>query len=160
VASTAPLNPEMLKKRLEMDHLAPENPDALKASIDKADEAPTTDEVDEPKTKPEYPFNFDWTDGRGKRWQGEFVNKVLSLWDKRRVGIMRAQLAGLAPANAIDELTTEINLMLAHMTYSLVKRPPWAQNLGQLTDVRLLQEIYTEVVSHEATFHGWRETEG
>jgi hypothetical protein len=67
VASTAALNPETLKKRLEMDHLGPESPEELKASI-KAEENPSPGETDDPRTKAEYPFSFDWTDGRGKRW--------------------------------------------------------------------------------------------
>lgn len=57
-------------KRLAALHLAPQTPDELKASIDNADENPGPDEVDDPKTKADYPLTSDWTDGRGKRWQG------------------------------------------------------------------------------------------
>jgi hypothetical protein len=68
---------------------------------------------------------------------------------------MRARLAGGLPQESLDPLTREINLMVSHLAFSLVEKPVWAEELRDLDDVRLLQAIYEEVLSHEASFHGY-----
>lgn len=157
---------ETLKKRLEPDHLKNVTEADLKSELDQAMEkaeeksAPAQTDLDDPKLHREYPFEFDWTDLRGKRWKGPFVNKVLSIRDRQMVGVMRAKLAAGVPLDSLDDLTQEINLMVAHMTYSLVERPDWAKDLLALDDVRILQELYGEVLAHEATFLGYAKAQG
>ena len=113
-----------------------------------------------PKAQKEYTFNFNWTDGRGKLWRGEFTNKILNIGERSLVGNMRARLAGGLAANALDILAQEINYMLAHLAFSLVTKPDWAKELQELDDVRLLQEIYEEVSSHEVIFLGYGASSG
>lgn len=104
----------------------------------------------------EYTFWFDWTSPSGKNYQGEFTNRVLSLGDKSAAGVLRAKLAGGMPLASLDDITVEINLIISHLTFSLVKRPEWASgDLRELDELALLQAIYEEVVSHEATFLGY-----
>lgn len=113
----------------------------------------------DPRLQKKYPFKFEWKDGRGKVWKGDFVNEVLSIGKRQMAGVLQAKLAAGVPMASLDSLTIEINLMVAHMTYSLVERPEWAQDLLALDDVRLLQELYSEVIAHEATFLGYQQPE-
>ena len=156
---------EDLVKRLEPTHLK-EAVDATKgkAELEKQLEAPDEEaekksSKNDPKLNKKYPFKFHWKDGRGKVWKGDFVNEVLSIRQRQMVGVLRARMAAGVPIEALDEMTQEINLMVAHLTYSLVERPDWANDLQALDDIRLIQELYGEVLTHEATFLGFREPE-
>lgn len=147
-------------EEFRMDHLANDIPDTteeLKKEVsEKAEEEEPPKE--DPKTQKEYTFQFKWVEpGTNKVFAGEFTNKILNIKTRSRVGVMRARLAQGQPLEALDELTAEINLMVAHMSFSLEKVPEWANDLGSLTSFRLLQEIYGEVLAHEATFHGYTE---
>jgi hypothetical protein len=149
------LSTDEVVRRLQPQHLRiPENTGELKEEIQKKVEQPA-EEVENPRGAREYTFQFSWKDGLGKIWKGEFTNKILSIRDRQMVGVMRARLATGLPAEALDAFTQEVNLMIAHMSFSLIKTPLWAKDLRDLDDVRLLQALYTEVLDHEATFHGY-----
>lgn len=149
-----PLTKQEVEARLTPDHLST---DKLREEIEHSSalaagaEAPPATGG---KLEREYGWQFRWTDGRGKVWEGEFRNKVLSVRENQMVGVLRARLAAGVASEVLDPYTTEINLMIAHLTYSLVKRPDWAKDLQDLLDVQLLQQIYLEVADHEATFLG------
>jgi hypothetical protein len=152
---------EKLTKPEHLRSMIPEELETIKEAIGRrmeslAEGVPENEkEADNPRLQREYTFDFRWKDGRGKVWTGSFTNRVLSIRDRQLMGIMRSNLgAGISPTN-LDGLTAEINLMVAHLSFSLVSRPKWAEDLLALDDVRLLQEIYTEVVSHESTFLGY-----
>lgn len=115
----------------------------------------TTKVANNPKMQKHYTFMFSWKDGNGKLWQGNFTNKVLSIKERQLMGIMRARMSGGLAIDSIDPLTQELNLIIAHLTFSLVKRPKWASDLQALENIKLLQEIYLEVSSHEAMFLGY-----
>lgn len=112
----------------------------------------------DPRTKPEYTFDFEWKDGNGKIWKGKFRNTRLTIRQQQMVGVLQAQMAGNTPYHALDSLTQEINLMVAHMAFSLdeERRPDWAKDLRDLDSVELVQMLYREVALHEAIFHGLR----
>lgn len=160
-----PKKKEELVKRLEPSHLK-EAVDATagKAELEKQLEAPEEEAAklaakNDPKLNKRYPFKFKWTDGRGKTWEGDFVNEVLSIRQRQMVGVLRARMAAGVPVESLDELTQEINLMIAHMTYSLVEKPKWAEDLQALESIRVIQELYGEVLTHEATFLGYQQPE-
>lgn len=132
---------EDLKKQVEEAGL-PQKP---KADPDKPD----------PRGEKKYTFQLDYKDARGKIWKGQFTNKILSIHERQQVGAMRSMLGAGQPVQSLDALTIELNLMVAHMTYSLVEKPEWAENLRSLEDPGVLQAIYTEVDSHESFFLGW-----
>lgn len=145
-----------IRDMLDRGELVSGSTDEMKAHIEAVAEKPVneTPPEDDPKLERSWPFPFRYVDGRGKVWSGDFRNKILDLGERRLVGIMRAQLAGGMPANALDPSTTELNYMLAHMTFSLEERPDWAKDLNALLDIDLLGAIFEEVASHEATFRG------
>lgn len=139
----------------------------LKKQAEAAVEAKTPEQTKEekadrdPRTKPEYPFDFEWKDGNGKVWKGKFKNTRLTIRQQQLVGVLQAQMSGNTPYNALDGLTQEINLMIAHLAFSLDEeaRPDWGKDLRDLDSIELLQALYKEVALHEAIFHGLRPIE-
>lgn len=146
-----------------------ESMDDLKQQLD-ADQEPAEAEEEEAEEKPapapvdprqklkeeeEYTFEFKWqASPRSKVWKGTFTNKVPDLNTQRLIGLMRARLAGGVPFDSLDPLTNELLLIYSHLAYSLTQKPVWFAEVGKLKDIRLLQELYLEVASHEATFLG------
>lgn len=154
-----------LVKQFTPEHITEQLPADTKELVEEVEEA-TELKSEKPKVTPtenlkaqrEYTFMFDWTSPTGKQYQGAFTNKILNIREQQSVGLARAKLAGGMPADSIDPLTKEINFMISHMTFSLIKSPKWANDLRELTELALIQEIYTEVASHEAIFFGFGET--
>lgn len=150
--------PEEIKERMDPKHLSTEDlKDNVKTTAEKvlAQKPEEQDSEDNPKTKLEYSFDFSWKDGRGKVWAGKFVNKVPDLRTRLLVGSLRSQFANNLPMASLDPGTQEMSLVIAHLTFSLIKRPKWAEDLGALRDYQLIQAIYEEVANHEATFLGY-----
>lgn len=146
-----------IRKRLEPTHLN-EAVSAVetKKELEKQQQEQGQEQVtDDPRLDKQYMFKFNWADGNGKVWAGEFTNKVLSIQERQMVGVMRARLSFGESYAALDDLTRDINLMIAHMSYSLVEKPSWAEDLQALEDIRILQELYQEVLLHEAIFLGY-----
>jgi len=135
-------------------------PEEIKAELEgTADETPEQQYErleSDPKMKVEYEFEIDYTDKRGKRWHGKFTNRALSYRMRSQVGAHRAQMAGGMPLEALDFQTVTLNGKLSHLTYSLIKRPKWAEGdrLAELYDPKILDLIYAEVTAHEVAFHG------
>jgi hypothetical protein len=109
---------------------------------------------EDPRNRESYTFSLDWTDSRGKRWQGEFTTKILNLQEQQAMGILRARYQAGTELSALDRATATLNLQLAHLQYALTKRPTWAENLLTLLDPRLVAAIYEHVTGHESFF--WR----
>lgn len=152
------LDATALADRVKSPYLEiPETEAELKASVEQAvkpeEEAKPAGE--DPRQKDEYSFDLEYIDGRNNAWKGRFTNKILTIRERQLSGIMRARLAGGVPAESLDPLTAELNLIISHLTFSLTARPDWAKDLQSLNDIQLLQAIYTEVASHEAGFFGW-----
>jgi len=108
----------------------------------------------DPKQLEKYSFQFNWTDDNGKPWTGSFVNRIQTLHDRQTIGVLRSRFSGAVAYDSLDPVTSEINLMVSHLMVTLEEFPDWAKNLRQLTNLELIQELYEEVASHEAIFHG------
>ena len=147
---------ENLASRLEMTHLQDT------ADIVSEVEAAVTGKRAEPPTSKasrEYPFDFKWESPTGKSYTGKFVSKILTIGEQGMVGILRARLVANVPYEALDDFTKELVFLVATLTYALKERPTWAEDLRNLDELELLQALYAEVASHEATFRGQRKTE-
>jgi hypothetical protein len=138
-----------LEKRMKTT--IPETPDLRAEVEERLAGKPKQDD----KSKREFTFQFRHEAPNGKIWEGTFTNHVLSLRERQMVGIMRARLGGGMPVESLDPLTAEINLMLAHLEYSLTDKPDWAKDLSKVEDLGMVQALYAEVATHEATFLGW-----
>jgi len=151
-----------IEQRLDPNIMAPEVPDATDAGAQAKEAVETAHEKPkrpDPREQNPYVFAFKWTDGRGKLWEGEFENKILTLKERQQAGILRARLQSGLPVDSLDALTQEINLMIAHMSISLQDKPDWAEDLQAQTNIQLVQSLYEEVNGHEATFHGYPQAE-
>lgn len=144
------LIPETDEIKKDIENSLPEKKEAAKKEKEKEQD---------PKLNLQYPFDFKWADRRGKVWEGKFINKILNNGDKMEVGLFRAKLAQGMPLDSLDDITSELNMMISHMAYSLVEVPDWAKSLQALTSFQLVQEIYMEVAQHEATFLGFGKLE-
>jgi len=104
------------------------------------------------RTLAAYTFTLDYVDPRGRRWSGRFTNHVLSVANACQVASIKAGLLGNRPLPSFDEDSRSLAEVLAHLTVSLIERPKWAANLGELYDDALLARLYQEVQTHEAAF--------
>lgn len=147
-------------ERLTPTHLQEENDfsmDDLKQTVELGvgtEEVEEKAKTNDPRMQKKFTFNINWKDPRGKVWAGEFVNRILSIRDRQLVGIMRARLSNGLPAESLDPVTREINLMISHLAFSLEEKPGWAEDFREMEYLALLQTIYMEVMAHEATFFG------
>lgn len=170
------MDKETIQARMDPKHLILEDPqqdaelagsmapsdEELKKQVSDASlpEAPKVDpDKPDPRSEKVYTFNLDYKDARGKVWTGKFSNKILSIHERQQVGVMRSMLGAGQPVESLDRMTIELNLIVAHLTYSLASQPFWAENLRSLDDPGLLQAIYEEVDSHESHFLGWGTTQ-
>jgi len=144
------LTPKHLQEEIEDDTRAMKR--TIEMEVGEKEALQKEIQKDDPKMKPKYTFSINWTDTQGKVWKGEFVNKILSIRDRQMVGVMRARLGNALPSESLDLLTQELNLMIAHLMFSLEVKPDWAEDLRDLQHVELLQDIYMEVMAHEAMF--------
>jgi hypothetical protein len=146
---------EEFEKRIEADHLAPEEEmkEDLERDVKGIKRAGL--DPDDPMAQRQYTFQLEYFDKLKKRWAGQFTTKILSIRERQLVGALRSRMSGGSSMESLDALTIEINLMLAHLAYSLTERPDWAKELGELEDIGIVQAVYAEVAAHEARFLGW-----
>jgi hypothetical protein len=153
-------SPAEIQERLKMSHLG-ESEDELKDQVKQATRVVRHDDEvepgEDPRDKEEYPFVFNWTDSRGKVWHGNFVNRILDVQKRQESGVLQATLQGGLPFEAFTPFHRDLNVAIAHMTYSLTKREKWAKDLRKILDPDLILALFEEVALHEATF--WRRGE-
>lgn len=144
---------EKIAKQAVPEHLL--DLDTLKDEVDESLGSKEKEPVkNDPRYEEFYTFHFSYKDGRGKLWEGDFTNNILTLKQQQAIGILRAKLAGGVSFDCLDPFTSEMNLIISHLTYSLSDRPAWAKDLLSMTNYTVLQAIYEEVASHEAMFFG------
>lgn len=145
---------------LEPTHLIPDDrsTEQIKEAAQKAVDAVPGAAEDEAKKalmrERVYTFRLDYKSHDGRVWQGAFTNKIPDVKTRSAIGVMRAQLGGGMPVSSLDEMTQEINAMVAHLTFSLTSAPEWAKDLRALDNTDVLYYLYAEVMAHEATFLG------
>ena len=156
------LTPEEMKARFTPSHLLEaEGEEGLKEATEKA-MAPAAaekavDPSDDPRSRNPYTFQLDWTDTRGKKWQGSFTVHYPTPMDLMRAGVMQARMNGSTPRDALDPLTDEIAFIVSRLSYCLDKRPTWFKDPTAIIDgVPLLQAVYERVLDFEQFFreHG------
>ena len=135
----------------------PKSPSELRNEVEKeivqAVEPPRPEEIDDPRDQPEYTFRINHVDARGRAFKGEFTNKILSLGEKRMSRVMTVRMNGSVNPDAFHPVEVELTRAVAHMEFSLIKKPKWAENFDDLDSNGPLLAVWAEVASHEATFH-------
>lgn len=95
----------------------------------------------------------------GRKYEGKFVSRKLSIRDIAALGVRKSQLNGGMhhdaenPGYGVDEQTDEFNNMVAHLEIAIVEAPDW-WDLNEITDVSLLATVYKEVIEFENKFLG------
>lgn len=148
-----------IAETLRMSHLETEDTDDLVRALDSKMGQESLDATSDPRDEEEWSFHFDWQDSRGKRWVGDFVNKILSIGDQQKVAVFKSQLCGGQPLESMDSSILLVNAAVAHMSLSLIERPDWAKDLRKMKDVALILELFKKVDSHEARFFRLGETQ-
>lgn len=128
-------------------------PDEIVASL-AGKSGPESDGIGGDGVGPEWSFNLDHTDSRGRIWTGEFKAHVLTTRDRMTVGLTKARLSMGVPYDLLDPVTRNLLEVLAHLEVCLDARPPWAGDLTAIYDQGVLGAMYEEVVKYEARFHG------
>jgi hypothetical protein len=105
-------------------------------------------------------FNFQYKDqDTGQLLEGQFTTKRLTVNDKAQLGVRASQRCGgmhcVRDSNTgeptgqgITADTEYTNTMLAHLELALVQKPVWF-DFNNISDLRLVQEVYERVVDHE-----------
>jgi hypothetical protein len=145
---------EEIRKRLDdAPHLQEASVSDLKKEME--EEAGISKEKphkDDPRDKEEFTFKVNYKDARGKIWDGKFVNRILTIKERRLVGPLQSRLLLGADITTLPASSIELAAIQAHLAYSLKEKPDWAENLDDVNDPNVLYTIYEEVASHEAFF--------
>lgn len=139
-----------------MTHL-PDDIDELKESVEGS---VITAQAPEPAPPDEesWTFSFAHADVRGAVWTGQFTNEILDLERQGYVAVMRSRLQGGQPFESIDPSIADLNMAIAHMSYSLKERPAWAKNLLKIRDPEVVVKLWAKVRAHEDRYFRRPET--
>lgn len=145
-----------ISKKFAMDHLKSDA--ELRAEVEQKIEPKKEVPKKDPRDEETYPFQFKYEDAKGRKFSGSFTNKILTIQEKMARASLEASFAG-GFRDSLDDTQQIVNLAIAHMTFSLVKRdeqspPKWADNLRSLTDENVILALFEEVSAHEGIFHG------
>lgn len=150
-----------LRPMQDVRDLIPQYPgtsDELRAeteeAVSKAVEKPAEPKLDDPRLQREYTFPFRFVDGAGRVYEGTFTNKILGRGEKQGVAVLNARFSNGLPQESFAVHDRMLNRAMAHMTFSLIQRPKWADNLLDLDDDDLVFALYEEVAQHEERFRG------
>lgn len=109
---------------------------------------------EDPTWREDHPFEFEWKDESGRSWRGSFVNRILTIREKRQVAVLEATFAGGLPFQSISPYQRGLNHACAHMAISLTERPKWAEDLSAIHEDRVIMALWEVVQSHEEGFRG------
>ena len=139
---------------LKQARMAAGTPDKAAEAIVAAGSGPEADGLGGDGCGPEWSFDLNYTDQRGRVWTGAFKAHVLTTRDRMSVGLTKARLGMGVPFDLMDPTTRDLLEVLAHLEIALDARPPWAEDLTRIYDQGVLGAIYEEVVKYERRFHG------
>lgn len=146
---------DSIAAQLEPNHIPTDEDLKEEANASLAPEDASKEDPDNPLGEIEYTFDLDYKDARGKTWRGAFTDKILTLGNRQAVEIVRARYHGGLSMESFSQEAVERNLMLAHLNYSIVKRPKWAEDLRGLYDPGIVSAIFAHAAEHEDFFLGW-----
>jgi len=146
-----------LDERLRMGHLGEpeESTEEIKQRLEKrrAAEAEKGAPEKDPRLQRRYPFEFSYRN-EVRTWTGTFVNVAPKISGLQKIEALLAELNEHQPIESMGNFMLSVNRAIAHLTYSLERRPDWAKDLRELDDPYLVLAIYQEVLDHEAIFRG------
>jgi hypothetical protein len=123
----------------------------LKAAEEKAKQDGDPKAPD-PRGEEKYTFSVEVVDGKGRRLQGTFTNRILDYEERIEVGRIALVLTGGVSPTVLDEDPRWIVNVLAHLSKSLVEKPEWFAK--ERKNTRVLDKVWREVNGHEIYFRG------
>lgn len=87
----------------------------------------------------------------GRRHSGEFVIRRLNLGLMRQVSVRKAELNGGMPHDSLDPATRQLNSLLAHLEFAILKAPEWWKP-EEFYSGDLIAQVYEEVMNFEDSF--------
>lgn len=152
---TAPETTEQRRERIQRSLQMPDMAEAkAQAEADVVGQKPAPSIADDPKMRDTYAFDIKWTDGREKVWSGRFVNKILSIRERKMFANLLTRQTGNAPLGSIPENAFTLVYTTCWMDISLQARPEWFRDMDSLLDEGLIEAVFEEVAAHERCFHG------
>lgn len=90
----------------------------------------------------------------GKKLQGTFEAKYLSIVDRLRIGTIRARLLDGVSGQSLDRISDDISYMLAYLNVALTKAPKWwdYEMMSMENDIDKLREVFNEVANFNRSF--------
>lgn len=126
----------------------------------KAPETPEPASGPDPRENESWSFQLSFADPSGRKFEGEFTNKILTVGERTRVGLICARLRNNVPAAALEAEVAALTSALAHLEISLVKRPKWAEKLDKLVSPFVVFELWDRARGHEDYYFRHGTTEG
>lgn len=115
------------------------------------------------RQKMEHTFSVDYySEQDDYTYRGTFITKKLSVLDQARVNVRKSELNGGKyyddenPGVGIDEITDNMNYMIAFLETSLTKTPEW-WDINSIGDVVILGKVFKEAIEHQSRFRGRKE---
>lgn len=112
----------------------------------------------DPRHAEEWTFSISYTSRRGKAYEGEFTNRILSVGEANTVQAAAARLALGVPFESLSPSARQLNEAIAHMSVSLfdkdgtLRGPEWARDLRVLFDPDAVIQLWSKVIEHETAF--------
>lgn len=122
-------------------------------------EKPEVQSGPDPRENESWSFTFSFADPSGRKFDGEFTNKILTVGERTRVGLICARLRNNVPAAALEPDVVALTNALAHLELSLVKRPKWAEKLDKLVSPFVVFELWERARGHEDYYFRYGATE-
>lgn len=95
-----------------------------------------------------------YVDARGKVYEGDFTNTILTIKQRIQVDVARAQLSGGVNPEVMGQRAFGLLFAICWMQVSITAGPEWVKNLGDSTEEDLVEAIWEQVSRHEDTFFG------
>lgn len=103
---------------------------------------------------PDFGFDLEHQDSRGRVWRGHFKARVMTTRDRISIGLTKSRLSGGVSPELLDRATSELLEVMATLTVLVTEAPPWFKGSMDLHATSVLTAIYEEVAKYEARFHG------
>lgn len=107
--------------------------------------------------KRSYTWQFE-AKSRGKTITARLTHKVPSIGQQRVVNVQLSQMTGGVVFESLSFGARTEAYIAAYLLTCVSSEEPlddhWSKNLSDLTEFRILEEIYGRCLEHEATFHG------
>lgn len=99
-------------------------------------------------------LHVSYTDSRGKVYDADFTNTILTISQRIAVDVARARMSQGVTPEAMGPRPYGLLFALCWMQTSITAGPDWIKKLGDSTEENLVEALWTEVSRHEDTFFG------